>query len=108
MSDFDMKHQRILERSRNCLLAWLIVLPIEQDGFDLTATEFRDGLALRYEKLLLQLPPFCDGCGSDFTIVHALDCKKGGLIAQRHNEIRDTIYSLVSLVWSQVTKELSK
>ena len=93
MSDFDTKHQRILERSRDCLSAWLIFLPVQWDG----ATEFQDGLALQYGKPLLQLPPFCDGCGSDFTIVHALDCKKGCLIAQRHNEIRDTI--IVFIAW---------
>ena len=102
MSGFDRTHQRIFEHAKDSLSAWLTVLPLEWDGFDLTAIEFRDDLALRYGKPLLQLPPFCDGCGLDFTITHALDCKKGGLIVQRHYEIRDTIQRLG---WSQVTKE---
>ena len=83
----------------------LLVPPIEKENFDLSAEEFRDGLALRYGKPLLQLPPTCDGCGSDFSVTHALDCCKGGLVTQRHNEIRDTICSLASMVWGQVTLE---
>ena len=34
-----------------------------------------------------------------------LTARKEVFKVQRHNEIRDTIYSLASLVWSQVTKE---
>ena len=36
---------------------------------------------------------------------HALDCKKGGLIIQMHNEIRDCIGDMAAQVWSQVSKE---
>ena len=98
-------HKRTLQKARDCLSAWLLVPPIEKENFDLSAEEFRDGLALRYGKPLLQLPPVCDGCGSDFSVTHALDCRKGGLVTQRHNEIRDTICGLASMVWGQVTQE---
>jgi hypothetical protein len=64
--------------TRECVSAWLQVLPIVKENFDLSAREFRDGLAIRYGKPLLQLPPSCDGCGSDFSITHALDCRRGG------------------------------
>ena len=28
-------------------------------------------------------------CGSMFTVDHAMICQRGGLVIQRHNEIRD-------------------
>ena len=32
-----------------------------------------------------------DGCGSDISLMHALDCHNGGLVTQhRSNEVRDT------------------
>ena len=34
-----------------------------------------------------------------------LTCKKGGVIIQRHNEVRDTIGDLATLVCSQVVSE---
>ena len=34
-----------------------------------------------------------------------MDCKKGGLVTLKHNEIRDVLYDVSSLAWSQVIKE---
>ena len=31
------------------------------------------------------------------SLEHALDCKKGGLVTQRHNEVRDVISDLASI-----------
>ena len=67
--------------------------------------QFRDGLAIRYLRDPPCLPPRCDGCGATLSLQHALDCKKGGLIIQRHNEIRDCIGDMAAQVWSQVIKE---
>jgi len=83
----------------------LSVLPLARSQFDLSAQEFRDGFALRYKKPLLSLPSVCDGCGTSFSIEHALDCRFGGLVSRRHNEVCDTFGDLASLVWSPVTKE---
>eukprot|EP00731_Ephydatia_muelleri_P019516 Em0012g341a len=46
-----------------------------------------------------------DGCGADFTLQHALDFKKGGLVILCHNEIHDCIGDLASQVRPQVIKE---
>ena len=51
----------------------LSVVPLESHHFDLSPQEFRDALALHYKKPLLDLPPFCDGCGVPFIVEHALD-----------------------------------
>ena len=101
----DPTHQRSLQRHRYSLTNWLNTLPIQKDHFDLSATEFRDTLCIRYLKPLLNIHPHCDGCGEPFSTSHALDCRKGGLIVQRHNEIRDVIIELSSQIWSQTIKE---
>ena len=89
--------------------SWLTALPtcIAHHHFDLSATEFRDALALRYNRPLLRMPANCDGCGAATSLEHALDFKKGGLVTQRHNEIRDVIGDLASFlhVFKEVVKE---
>ena len=105
IEQFDKYHQQAILRSKDTLSSWLSALPIQKDHFDLTANEFRDALCLRYMKPILQLPPFCDGCSAPFTTTHTLDCRKGGLVSQRHNEIRDLLCDLSSMAWSNVTKE---
>ena len=36
---------------------------------------------------------------------HALDCRFGGLVGHRHNEVCDAIGDLASLVWGNVACE---
>ena len=103
---FDKNRQRAINRSKDGRLSgWLTVLPIAKFHFDLSPQEFRDALALRYKKSLLRVPDSCDGCGASFDLVHALDCRKGGLVIQRHNEVRDAFGDLGALVWHQVKRE---
>ena len=103
---FDSKQQRAISRAKDGnISSWLSVLPLARSQFDLSAQEFRDGLALRYRKPLLSFPAVCDGCGAPFSIEHALDCRFGGLVTRRHNEVRDAFGDLASLVWSPVVKE---
>ena len=85
--------------------SWLTALPIAHHHFDLSATEFRDALTLRYNRPLLNMPSNCDGCGAATSLEHALDCKQGGLVTQRHNEVRDVIGDLASVVVKEVVKE---
>ena len=105
IGNFAAAQQHAILRARECTSSWLSVLPLWSHHFDLSAQEFRDALALRYRKPLLNLPPVCDGCGSLFIVEHALDCHVGGLVCQRHNEVHDAICDLASLAWGQVQKE---
>ena len=84
--------------------SWLSALPLEKHNFNLNKGEFRDALALRYGKHLDDLPAVC-ACGSAFDPVHAMNCKKGGLVIVRHNNIRDYEAKLLSLVCKDVEIE---
>jgi hypothetical protein len=70
--------------------AWLTTLPNTLNGSDLSADEFRDGVRLRLGLQPTALPPRCDGCGERFSTEHAMACRKGGLIIQRHNDLVNT------------------
>ena len=84
---------------------WLTTFPLERYHFDLAPIEFRDALALRYLWTPPGLPSWCDGCGENFSLQHGLDCPKGGLIIRRHNEIRDCLGDMATVVWPQVIRE---
>ena len=83
---------------------WLTTLPIEQKGFYLTKREFWDSIHLRYGWPLPRLPSKC-ACGDSFNVSHALSCKKGGFVTQRHNELRDMTADLLSEVCHDVQIE---
>jgi len=100
LPQFDGICCRSMEQAKmNNLSGWLTMLPVSQDHYDLTAQEFRDALALHYWKLLLNVPSSCDGCGTPFSLDHALICRKGVLIIQLHNEVRDVVGDFATLVW---------
>ena len=61
--------------------AWLSVNPWEDEYFFMPPDEFRDSMSCRC------LQAWCDGCGEAFDANHALDCKNGGLVQQRNNEM---------------------
>ena len=78
---------------------WLTVLPQQADGYDMTATQFYDQLAIRYHHKPSGLPAVCDGCGKPFSLQHGLDCAKGGLVKKGHNDLRDSEARLAELAW---------
>ena len=76
--------------------AWLTVQPSTVNGTELGAQEWRGTAFLRYGLEPPDLPKHCDGCNAKFSICHALDCKMGGLVTARHNELRDGVADLAS------------
>lgn len=50
---------------------WLTSLPLKEMGFNLNKREFRDGLSLRYDWPMADIPSTCL-CGEPFTIDHAM------------------------------------
>ena len=51
------------------------------------------------------MPTSCDGCGAAFTLSHALDCRRGGLVIRRHSEIRNALGDLACLAYKDVVRE---
>ena len=74
--------------------AWLTVLLSTVNGTELGAQEWLEALLLRYGLDPPDLLKYCDGCKVRFSISHTLDCKKGGLVTERHNELRDGVADL--------------
>ena len=72
--------------------------------FDLNKREFRDAVRLRYDWPIPDNPSVCV-CGSMFTVDHAMICQRGGLVIQRHNEIRDLQAELLDMVCYDVQVE---
>ena len=64
--------------------SWLNALPIAELDFQMNKEEFHGALRIRYNQQLPNLPAKCP-CGSSFTVSHALTCKKGGFIHERHD-----------------------
>ena len=73
------KEKKRLERISECG-AWLTRLPTPFEGNQVTLEEWHDNLSLRYGLRPTYLQQQCDGCGTNFSVEHALSCKLGGLI----------------------------
>ena len=84
--------------------SWLSVLPLEDQVFTLTKSEFRDALCIRYNKLLRGLPSNCT-CGHKYDMNHALNCKRGGFVILRHNKIGDFEANLLQRLYNDVEIE---
>ena len=83
---------------------WLSSLPIEEFGFTLHKSAFRDAIALRYGWSPLNTPSHC-ACGSQFSVQHALSCLKGGFPILRYNEVRGLTAALMTEVCHEVCVE---
>ena len=83
---------------------WLTVLPLHEMGLNLNKREFRDAIKLRYDWPVDDIPSTCV-CGDIFTVDHAMICKRGGFVTQRHNELRDLEADLLRMVCNDVEIE---
>eukprot|EP00978_Attheya_sp_CCMP212_P019465 scaffold54527_cov24-Attheya_sp.AAC.2 len=79
LEDFPRKRRRVMERG-NKTGAWLAVLPSIVNGMTLSADKFRDGLAI--------------------SVGYTLQCKTGGLVIMRHNEVKDELRYLAGITTS--------
>ena len=66
--------------------------------------QFWDSLRLRYNLQGADLPSHC-ACGDLFTVSHAPSCKTRSSVAQRHDDIRNLLTSLLSKVCKDVEIE---
>ena len=97
---FIEEHKQILETANEelsrCLKlstekgagSWLTAIPMQSYGYDLNKQEFRDAVCLRYGWRIPGTPSHCF-CNEKNTVDHILNCKLGGFVAMRHNEVRD-------------------
>ena len=84
--------------------SWLAVVPIRDMNFDLNKSEFRDAVKLRYDWDVPDIPSVCV-YGDHFNVDHAMICKRGGFVIQRHNELRDLQAEVLCMVCSGVETE---
>ena len=84
--------------------SWLTAVSLVDQDLVLNKQEFRDSLRLRCNMPLSDLPSKCV-CGEKYTVCHALSCKKGGFVAQRHDGVRNLLTSLIGKVCTNVEVE---
>ena len=75
--------------------SWLLVLPLQDQGFHLTKQEFWDALHLCYGWTLLNIPSHCV-CGTNFSTDHAIICQHGDLTFVCYNDLHDITAELFS------------
>ena len=96
---------RLVNQSRDKgASSWLNAMPLADQGLALNKQEFRDSLRLRYGLPLVDLPSHCI-CGDKFTVGHALSCKKGGFVAQRHDCVRNLLTTFIDKICNNVEIE---
>ena len=81
--------------------SWLTVIPVKEMDLNLNKREFKDAVHLRYDWQINDIPNVCIW-GEPFNVDHAMICKRGGFIIQRHNELRDLEAQMLDLVCRDV------
>ena len=81
--------------------SWLTVIPVKDVDFTLNKREFKHAIHLRYDWKICDTPSTC-ACGDVFDVDHAMVCRRGGFIIQRHNELRDLEAEMLKMVCNDV------
>ena len=97
-------HDFVTQARKKGASPWLTTLPLREQRFDLNKEQFRAALSLRYNIPLEGLPSTC-ACEDSFNVPHALSCKKGWFVAMPHDNIKDTLTSLLGKVYKDVQSE---
>ena len=84
--------------------AWLTALPLQSMGYVLNKQQFRDAICLRYGWKIPHTPLYC-GCKKKNSVDHTLNCKLGGYVYMRHDNLRDYEASLLREVCKDVRVE---
>jgi len=86
---------------------WLIVVPNEHFGTELSSLEFNTAVKFRLGAQLFPVDSVCSECESPMDIkgVHSSHCMLGGNRSSRHNAVRDIVYSFASSARLSVAKE---
>ena len=77
------------------------VLPLTEFGFALNKGQFRDARGLRCGRPLKGLPAK-RSFGKIYNVKHALNCKKGGFVTMRNNNLRDFYADMLSKIVNDV------
>ena len=83
---------------------WLSALPLQAAGYIMNKQEFRNAICLRYGRAVPNTPPYC-ACGEKNDLDHTLNCKLGGYVTMRHNNIRDVEARFLKEVCKDVKTE---
>ena len=97
-SDLPYRSKRAVElATEKGASSWLTVLPLKDMDFTLNKREFKDAIHLRYDWDINDTPSVCV-CGEVFNTDHAMICRRGGFIIQRHNEVRNLEAQMLNMV----------
>ena len=105
LENLNVKQKQLNEMAREKGVSnWLNAYPLKEYGFDLNKQQFWDGISIRYDWPLNNLPTTC-ACGLKYDFQHSVSCKKRGLVSILHNDIRDLTANISREVYNDVEVE---
>lgn len=83
--------------------SWRNSILLKDQNLYLNKQEFREALRLRYYEPLHSLLTFYP-CGKRFDEMHTMNCKKGGFVTSRHDNIRDFLATCLDKTYDVQTE----